>query len=259
MRKTFLLLALFPVILTSGEVYPDEGKGILARCVRDIKWVAASPFRLEKSDIIPVGIFCGCIGGIMTMDDDVRDFSLSPSHRSAAMDSVSSFARLFGEGYVTVPLCCLLYIAGKQEAGIEGLETLACVTVMASGIKVICGRARPYEGEGPYRFEPLAPGNGNWSFPSGHTITAFGLASVMAGHLDKVAGAALYSLAFLTGLSRIYDDKHWASDVFTGAVLGTLTGRAIIRLNKSEKENLNLVPYFSAENRGGGLKACFSF
>ena len=39
----------------------------------------------------------------------------------------------------------------------------------------------------------------------------------------------LYSGAALVGLSRMYNDKHWASDVVAAAAIGTLTGRTLVR------------------------------
>jgi membrane-associated phospholipid phosphatase len=39
----------------------------------------------------------------------------------------------------------------------------------------------------------------------------------------------LYGAATLTGISRVYDHKHWASDVLLGAGIGTVSGWLVSR------------------------------
>jgi membrane-associated phospholipid phosphatase len=46
-----------------------------------------------------------------------------------------------------------------------------------------------------------------------------------------IVGGVTYTLATLTGVSRIYNNMHWASDVMAGAALGTVTGLAVVRYN----------------------------
>lgn len=64
------------------------------------------------------------------------------------------------------------------------------------------------------------------SFPSGHTLTAFGVATLLIWGL-KLRGwrlACVLALACLIGLSRIAVGAHWPLDVLGGAVLGSLCG-----------------------------------
>lgn len=58
-----------------------------------------------------------------------------------------------------------------------------------------------------------------FSFPSGHTAGAFIVASVMARAFPQVS-AALYALAALVGLSRVYNGVHYPGDVLMGFLLG---------------------------------------
>ncbi len=61
----------------------------------------------------------------------------------------------------------------------------------------------------------------SFSFPSGHTATAFAF-STGAFFADKKKSIPLYILAFLIGFSRIYIHVHFPSDVIGGMILGIL-------------------------------------
>ncbi|MGC8500289.1 MAG: phosphatase PAP2 family protein [Leptospirillia bacterium] len=65
------------------------------------------------------------------------------------------------------------------------------------------------------------------SFPSGHTFTVFSTASLFAGLYPGLA-IPLYTVATLTGLSRIYVGAHFPLDVLGGALIGLLS-TAIVR------------------------------
>ena len=67
------------------------------------------------------------------------------------------------------------------------------------------------------------------SFPSGHSATAFMMAGLLTreyGELSPWVGVGAYSLASVTGAMRIANNKHWLSDVLTGAGLGILSAEA---------------------------------
>ncbi len=67
------------------------------------------------------------------------------------------------------------------------------------------------------------------SFPSGHSARAFMMAGLLTreyGGLSPWVGAGAYSLAAATGVMRIANDRHWLSDVLTGAGLGILSAEA---------------------------------
>jgi membrane-associated phospholipid phosphatase len=115
---------------------------------------------------------------------------------------------------------------------------------MESLLKYLTGRQRPsYYNSNSLEAEPTFRGpfskagkdiNGksiSSSFPSGHTTVAFAAATVFAlEYKDKPFVPILaYSAATLIGLSRITENKHWATDVFIGAVLGYYTGKQVVR------------------------------
>ena len=69
-------------------------------------------------------------------------------------------------------------------------------------------------------------GRGLNSFPSGHTFTAFVGAEMLRleyGQEYPAIAVAGYAVATLTGALRIYNNRHWASDVLAGASVGILS------------------------------------
>ncbi len=78
-------------------------------------------------------------------------------------------------------------------------------------------------------FGRTRPNGESYSFPSGHSSAVFTTAGVVSRHHGPwVAGAAL-GLGVLTGLGRMEDLKHYASDVTAGATLGWIIGRTVAR------------------------------
>ncbi|MFW6192884.1 MAG: phosphatase PAP2 family protein [Gemmatimonadota bacterium] len=186
------------------------------------------------------------LGSIVAFDPPFRDASLSVD--SGTTDELAETAEWFGEWQASLP-----FIAGGAAAvgalteGSHGLGRAGAVLggVVASsmaneGLNVAIGRSRPLEGEGAFDFRPFT---GHASFPSGHTAFVFSV----AGGVDAVTegwvpAAAAYGVATLTGLSRIYHDKHWLTDVAAGAAVGTFV---------SYRATRQLARWFGADRRAG--------
>jgi len=69
-------------------------------------------------------------------------------------------------------------------------------------------------------------GSNRHSFPSGHTATAFMTATMLTkeyGHRNPWIGIGAYTVASATALMRMANNKHWLSDVMTGAGIGILS------------------------------------
>ena len=82
------------------------------------------------------------------------------------------------------------------------------------------------------------------AYPSIHAAAAFATASALTAETARhsrgwayVIGPVAYSLAALPGISRMYGDKHWASDVLMGAALGTVSGWATVRYHHHRPGN----------------------
>lgn len=98
-------------------------------------------------------------------------------------------------------------------------------------LKYTVGRERPSQTDDPLRFRPFNPSNRWQSFPSGHAVVAFSLAASVSEEARSPWVTALtYGGASLVGWSRIYDDKHWTSDVVGGALVGIAASHATLRV-----------------------------
>lgn len=122
-----------------------------------------------------------------------------------------------------------------QDAAFTSLQSVVYAGVVHFSIKTVAGRARPYQGEGPFRFDPFS---GNSSFVSGHTATAFAILTPWAMYYP---GPLTYGLLALgaggTGVARIARDRHWATDVVAGAAVGFLTAYWLSERHQAEAYN----------------------
>lgn len=143
-------------------------------------------------------------------------------------------------------------LSGSDEIRITGrmlAQTLIYSGSMYLVLRRIVGRSRPEWRRGAYDFGFGRAGDEYYSFPSGHTVVAFSWATVLAGRFDHwVASALLYTAAGAVGIGRIYQDVHWTSDVFAGALLGFSAGMFVRSQEKRradsgpEEQSWSLLP-----------------
>ena len=111
-------------------------------------------------------------------------------------------------------------------------------TFWSTLFKTLTGRRRPRDIEenstlnvstfhGPFYSLPYG---GNSAFPSGHTALAFAAAQVYAMEYKNIKAVPIisYGIASLIGVSRIIENRHWATDVFAGALLGIACGTQVV-------------------------------
>lgn len=134
------------------------------------------------------------------------------------------------------------------ELGLHGTEALLVGELTGFALKGMIGRQRPYvRPRNPHSYGFLRGFGGGEpfrSFPSGHTVAAFAAASAVTSQTSNwwpnsriLIGTAMYGGAALTGISRMYDNRHWMSDVIMGAGIGTFAGLKVVRFNDSHSGN----------------------
>ena len=134
------------------------------------------------------------------------------------------------------------------DLGLHGLEAVVLSGAITNVIKDLAGRARPYFTEDTsasnFAFGRGFKSGDYQSFPSGHTTAAFAAASAVTSESLRwwpqgiwFVAPAMYGGATLVGLSRMYNNKHWASDVVLGAGIGTFSGLKVVRYNHNHPGN----------------------
>lgn len=198
--------------------------------------IVVSPITWEGSDWLTAGLVVGAASGIYLADSDIRDFM--QRNQSPIGDSFAHIGNAIGNPLFILPPLGLLYLYGHvnddpaaRRTALLAVESLTISGALAMTLKLATQRPRPHTGETSTTWDGPSLKSLDPSFPSIHTQSAFSVAAVIAdqyGSNPSVAPLA-YGLATLTGLSRIYSDKHWASDAFFGAALGYFTGKAVVR------------------------------
>jgi membrane-associated phospholipid phosphatase len=230
----------------------------LKNAARDAAGIAASPARWERRDWLAAG---GVLGGaaVLYAGADLEARKAVRRNRSWEATRGAAFARSFGDGLYLVPALGAAYLGGAagddrrlRRTALEGAEALGVSELFVGALKMTAGRSRPFEDRGRGDWHGPSSTNARWSFPSGHTSAAFSVAAVVAGEYgDRAFVPPLaYGLAALTGLSRVYDDKHWASDVFVGGALGYFSAQAVLRRWKARESRVTLVPLLDGSRAG---------
>ena len=121
----------------------------------------------------------------------------------------------------------LLAWGGPQRlAAIGAAGSAALIGVLIfKALKHLSHRRRPCQFE-PHCWSKVLPPD-KFSFPSGHTMTAFSIALVLSYFYPALEGT-LFFLAISIGFSRIVLGMHFLSDVLAGVVLGVALGCASI-------------------------------
>jgi PAP2 superfamily len=152
-------------------------------------------------------------------------------------------------------------VKGKNNMRDRSVIFVTSYAIMATtvlGLKSIVHEERP-------------DGSSNNSFPSGHTATAFaGAEFLWQEYKDKSIwyGIAGYAVATGTGLFRIYNNRHWLTDVAAGAGIGILSTKLAYWMNpyitkklfgsSSESKSTSMVmPFYNGQQYGLGFVKVF--
>jgi len=207
--------------------------------------VASAPSRMHRKDALELGAAVG-IAAVLYANDDVIMRQFQRNRGNNVYDAVLWPGRKV-EKIGNMGNTLRYYFAGMAVGYAFRIEPLRELTseiieshFISGGIRNVAeqgfGRFRPFEGEGPYHFDP---GHGS-SFPSGHASVIIELATITSRHARSTpVTVAAYAIAGSALMERVDSRSHWPSDVFTGATFGYFVSREVVRLHAERHAELH--------------------
>jgi membrane-associated phospholipid phosphatase len=193
----------------------------------DQKEIWTSPFHINRHNAAWWLLFGGAAAALIASDHKIENDL--PTH--GTLVTTSTRISQVGAPYTVIPVIGGLYIVGAltdnakaRETSMLGTEAALDSLIIVEGLKLATRRSRPLEQEGQFF-------DGGSSFPSGHTVVVWSVASVIASEYNKsiIIPIAAYAGASLVSVSRITARQHFASDVIIGAGIGWFTGRYVFK------------------------------
>jgi membrane-associated phospholipid phosphatase len=228
------------------------GKDV-ANGVADILYVWSAPARAEGRDWAGAGLAAAVVLAAAAADRDVHRWIVDhPS--SVVMDGIKPFREgrdvplvHLGSSQRIQPLAGALYLVGfladsraLRDAAMGCTAALQAQGIVHSLTLHVVQRERPLTSDGdPHDF---AWGDGPWerhAFYGGHAANV--MACVSYGnerfHMDA-AEPVLYTLALGVALGRMADQRHWASDIAVGTLVGHAVGTTVGRRARKRAERV---------------------
>ena len=225
----------------------------------DTKSLATNPFHWNTGQVITAAAVVAVTAGLIAWGDKpIQQFYYRNSSVFISKTSYYFFSPL-GSGLYDIPALGIFYACGviwknkkAKETGLKGLEAFVITAVLTQVIKQVTHRHRPYQDtppnphnwDGPFSWGGEYGMFGYNSFPSGHSSTAFSIATVIALEYwdTKWVPIVCFGLAGLTAAYRLAMNDHWASDVLFGSALGFAVG-SMVFFNANKK--LQIIPVSS--------------
>lgn len=215
------------------------------------------PFQFDKNTMIKMAAASAVAVMFFANDEEVMNFVQDNK------DSITEKIAYVGEGLgsewsagaVGAGLIIGVVMRNHQITHVSLMAAKAALVagLAVSGLKYSIQRARPDDSTDPYNFNREGSDH-DLSFPSGHTAQAFAIATVIAEATkehSKYIPILAYSAAALAGWSRMHDQKHWASDIIVGGLIGHLVAKSMMNSKMAQKGFL-LVPHV-------GIQGDFAF
>jgi membrane-associated phospholipid phosphatase len=254
LKLLFLSLAL--ILLINGRILAEKRDSsfvslTVRHCLTDAKEFTLSPLDWNKTDwMVFGGVSVAAAASVTWLDKPINTFAYN--HHTKGLTSFFNAVEPIGNNYslLAIGSFALHGIISKNnysaQTAMIAAETFAYNGIAVQVVKSLAGRSRPddWRGADPLRWE--GPFHGQ-SFYSGHTSTAFSVASVVAYRYrdHKWVPFVSYGLASIGGLQRIYQNRHWASDVVFGAMAGTASGLFLCKA--WERRPLNIYPVITSD------------
>jgi hypothetical protein len=240
-KKIDLAPIKLPPKIKNFELLEAE-RALLPNILKDQVSIYSYPLRVKYSDLkylVPIG---GITAGLLISDNKllrlVTDDDYLP-HRT--QKDISKVIGMVG-GYVPIFLPAALSLTGGlaknerlRETGILQYQALGNSIILYKILSNSFGRVKP----SVYRKERGVFFDDGSSFPSGHSASAWALASVLANQYPDKKWVKLtsYSLATAFSVARVLEGVHYPSDVFLGAIIGYSIGKYVVKKHSKYKQN----------------------
>lgn len=247
--KSFLIFAFF---ISAVCVHAQKITGSTQSNIND----SVAPTKTKSNVIKPVAIATGyagaCLFAYTYLDENIKKFALRNQNQTV----YNSFKTV---GYAGLGTSSIIITAGT---GLTALITKdkrfeKTAILLAGGhlindfvtnqLKITFQRHRPNTGDSYNKFDWRDGNKSNLSFISSHTSNAFTTATAFAICFSdkKWVPIVAYSTASLVGLSRIYQNQHWTSDVLVGAAVGFLSTHAMNKIYSLATKKLVFLPAYN--------------
>ena len=210
----------------------------------DFKQQALSPFQPAKHAFVRDAGLVGLAVGIAFLDKPIQRWAVTFRNNNAWSAGPSKTITNLGAQFEIIPLAAIattgFIFKNEKLRTTTALAFQSYITAFAWStiFKTLSGRNRPVN------FDPNSPLNqarfhgpfyklpysDNSAFPSGHTTLAFAAATVYAKEYKDIPLVPFvsYGIATLIGFSRITENRHWATDVVAGGLLGFACGTQVV-------------------------------
>ena len=208
---------------------PSLEKNFLKNVLRDQKAIWTSPAHVRGNDAPWLIILGVTTGGFLATDRATGDDMAKHNGQLKASRDISYAGTIYGVGAEAASF----YFIGRathnqraRETGILSAEAIIDSGIVVTVVKEIAQRARPLTGKDRSKFFV-----GGSSFPSGHAIEAWSVATIVANEYHDHLGVqiAAYGLASAVSVSRFTGLHHYLSDLLVGSAMGYGIGRYVYR------------------------------
>jgi membrane-associated phospholipid phosphatase len=211
---------------------PSLERRFLTNILQDQRAIFTSPLHLGAGDakyLAPLGL---ATGALIATDQRTTNELIEHGDNQTRLN-VSRDVSALGSVYGSSSIAAAFYLAGRatgnaraRETGLLGAEALIDGEIVAGALKLLTQRPRPTfdQGRGSFR------GDGD-SFPSGHAVSAWSMATVIANEYKEKRWIVYtsYGLAAAVSVSRYTGRKHFLSDSLVGSAIGFGIGRYVYR------------------------------
>lgn len=210
-----------------------------------------APFKASRQQWLIGSVVTVASFALIPADPNIDAVVKPLKQKNHFIENTSPLITEIGGNYIIFPVAAfalggILYKKPKMvETGLMALEAAIHAGVWIRIGKSVSGRERPsasYKSGvvggywcGP-RLKNIWGGASVDAFPSGHTGTAFSIATIFAKQYCETPWVPViaYSTATLVGLTRLTEHTHWASDVLLGGAVGYACARQVWKSHQNK-------------------------